>query len=110
MTIQGLLKGLFFGIALVGLVACSSRPVRQIVLADVAIKAAQKAKADSLATDLYRKAENHYLRAQKDYRDGYFDSCRKFADKARRLAEQAEYRAILKQAKIKGTGSANDYE
>jgi hypothetical protein len=79
-----------------------------LALADVAIKAAQKVKADSLAPDLFRKAENHYLRAKKDYTDGYFDSCKKFANQARMLAEQAEYKALLKQTQIQTKSSSDD--
>ena len=68
------------------------------MLADVAIKAAQKVKADSLAPDTFRKAENNYLRAQRDFREGYFDSCRKYAREARILGEQAEFQSLLKQS------------
>ncbi len=80
--------------------SCAHRPVDDLVLADTALKAAQKAKADALAPDFYRKAENFYLRAKKDYSEGYYDSCRKYADDARRTAEQAEYQAILKQNSV----------
>ena len=83
-------------------IGCQSRPVQDLALADVAIKAAQKAKADALAPDAYRKAENHYLRAKKDFNDGYYDSSKDYAKKARLLAEQAEYKALLKQASLKG--------
>lgn len=82
--------------------------MHELVLADVALKSAQKAKADSLATDLFRKAENHFLRAKKDYAEGYFDSCRKHADESRKLSERAEFRALSKQAKLKGT-EGEDY-
>ncbi len=84
------------------LVNCQHRPVEQLVVADVALKAAQKAKADSLAPDLFRKAENYFIRAKTDYEEGYFDSCYKFANEARLAAEQAEYQALLKQSKAKG--------
>lgn len=72
------------------------------MLADVAVKAAQKARADSLAPDLYRKAENYMLRAIKDYKEGYNDKCKKHADQARIFGEKAEYEALLKQSKLKG--------
>lgn len=84
------------------LLGCQSRPVVELALADVAIKAAQKSKADALAPDAYRKAENHYLRAKKDFTDGYFDSAKEYAKKARTLAEQAEYKSLLKQSQLKG--------
>lgn len=80
---------------------CQHKPIEQLVFADAAIKAAQKAKADSLAPDLFRKAENYFLRAKTDYEEGYFDSCYKFANEARLAAEQAEYQSLLKQSKAK---------
>ncbi|MCB0404290.1 MAG: DUF4398 domain-containing protein [Bdellovibrionales bacterium] len=100
---------LLFAAVLVFLAGCNSKPIHELILADTAIKAAQKAKADSLATDLYRKAENNFLRAKQDYREGYYDSCRNFADTARQTAEQAEYQALLKQSKMKGSESSDDY-
>ena len=81
--------------------ACHPRPVEDLALADVAIKAAQKAKADALATDAFRRAENHYLRAKRDFADGYFDSARKYAQEARLLAEQAEFKALQKSNQLK---------
>lgn len=84
-------------ILVVALTACVHRPVEDLVLADVAVKAAQKVKADALAPDAYRKAENYYLRAKKDFAEGYFDSSRRYARDARLLAEQAEFKALVKQ-------------
>lgn len=95
--------------AVVFLAGCNSKPVHELILADTALKAAQKAKADSLATDLYRKAENNFLRAKQDYKEGYFDSSRNFADTARQTAEQAEYQSLLKQSKMKGSETSDDY-
>ncbi|MBY0369577.1 hypothetical protein K2X33_02755 [bacterium] len=83
-------------------IGCESRPFKELALADVALRSAQKVKAESLATDEFRKAENFYLRAKKDYTDGYFDSSRKHAEQARLLAEKAEYAALVKQRLIKG--------
>lgn len=85
-----------------GLIGCESRPVKELALADVAIRSAQKVKAESLATDDFRRAENFYLRAKKDFSEGYFDSCRKYATEARISAEKAEYTSLLKQQKAKG--------
>ncbi len=81
--------------------SCGSRPVEELALADVALKAAQKSKADAFAADDYRKAENNFLRAKKDFTDGYFDSCRKFSIESRLAAEQAEYKSLYKQNQIK---------
>lgn len=97
-------------VAFLLLVGCSSRPITELALADVSLKAAQKARADNLAPDTYRQAENHYLRAKKDYLDGYFESCKENADKARILAEQAEFQALEKNRKLRANPSeANQY-
>ena len=90
---------------LIPLASCAHRPLHELALADVAIKAAQKVKADALAPDAYRKAENYYLRAKRDFNEGYYDQSRKFATEARLLAEQAEYKALLKQSQLKGRGA-----
>ncbi len=85
------------------LFGCQHRPIQELVLADVAVKAAAKVKADALAPDMYRKAENTYLRAKRDFEEGYYDSCRKFANDARILAEKAEYASIFKQTKVRSS-------
>jgi hypothetical protein len=100
------MKKLFFQlvsgfIVVLGLAACHPRPLDDLAIADVALKAAQKVKADSLAPDFFRKAENFYLRAKKDFADGYFDSSKKFAGQARLMAEKAEYRALQRQSQMK---------
>lgn len=84
--------------------ACHPRPVEDMVLADVALKSAQKVKADVLAVEQFRQAENFYLRAKKDYTEGYYDSAKKFANESRMMAEQAEYRALVRQNQLKGGG------
>lgn len=90
------------GILLIlGLAACHPRPIDDLAIADVAIKAAQKVKADALAPDFFRKAENFYLRAKKDFAEGYYDSSKKFATQARMMAEKAEYRALQRQSQSK---------
>jgi hypothetical protein len=91
---------LFF--ILFGVISCQSRPVKELALADLALKSAQKAKADSLSEETYRKAENYYLRAKKDYAEGYFGSSGKFAEQARAFAEKAEFIALYKQGKARG--------
>ena len=88
-------------VILLGLAACHPRPVEDLAIADVAIKAAQKVKADSLAPDFFRKAENFYLRAKKDFAEGYYESSQKFAQQARMMAEKAEYRALQRQSQSK---------
>lgn len=79
------------------------------MLADVALRAAQKVKADALAPDLFRKAENHFLRAKKDYAEGYYDSCKKNANEARMLAEQAEFGSLKKQTQLRDKPVDDDF-
>jgi len=98
---------LFLGF-LCAAVGCAHRPVEELILADVAVRAAQKVKADALSPDAFRKAENNLLRAKKDFVEGYYDSCRKYSNDARLLAEQAEYKALLKQNQIRNKGSDDD--
>jgi hypothetical protein len=93
--------GLLLLICLLALAACHPRPVEDMALADAALKAAQKAKADALAPDAFRKAENNYLRAKRDFVDGYYDSAKRFAGQARMMAEQAEFKAVQKQSALK---------
>ncbi len=95
-------KYVWFALTLLTL-GCQHRPIQELVLADVAVKAAAKVKADALAPDMYRKAENTYLRAKRDFEEGYYDSCRKYATEARLLAEKAEYQSIFKQSKIRSS-------
>ena len=96
-------------ILIVLVVACQHRPIEELVLADVAVKAAQKVKADALAPDTYRKAENYFLRAKRDYEEGYFDSSAKYATEARLLAEKAEYESLLKQSKLRNKNTEGGY-
>ena len=95
-------QGIILLCAFCVLVACHPRPTEDLVLADVAVRAAQKSRADTLSPDAFRQAENHFLRAKKDYQEGYFDSCKKNATQARLLAEKAEYEATMKQMQLKG--------
>ena len=105
---QGSFFRVFLGIGFLGMSACTQRPVDSLIFADVALRAAQKAKADVLAPDAYRKAENYFLRAKRDFNEGYFDSCRKYGEKARILAEQAEYKAMVRQTQTKPSPSSEE--
>lgn len=85
-----------------GMAGCHPRPIDDMILADVALKAAQKVKAEVLAPDTFRRAENYYLRAKKDFNEGYFESAKKYAHQARQTAERAEYQSVMKQMELKG--------
>lgn len=74
----------------------SERPIREVVFASAAMKAAARASAEKYSPDYYRKAENHYWRAKSYFTTRRFDLCRKHAYQARRFAERAELDANLK--------------
>lgn len=102
------MRYLGFFLILLTAMACQHRPIEELVLADVAVKAAQKVKADSMAPDTFRKAENYFLRSKRDYEEGYYDACIKHANEARMLAEQAEYQSLLRQSRLKNQGYAGE--
>lgn len=60
----------------------------------VAIQAAKEVKADSLAPELYRQANEWFFLASQDYRLKNFHEARKHVEKARIFAERAEFEAI----------------
>ncbi len=59
-----------------------------------AIRAAQEVQADTLAPDFYRQALEFWDKARREYKYKNFDEAKELSDKARVLAEQAEYQAI----------------
>lgn len=87
--------------ALVGLLApgmgCAlfaTRPVQDMSDTQAAVRAAQEVQADTLAPDLYRQAQEYWLKAKREYRFKNYAESREFAKKAREFAEQAEFEAI----------------
>ncbi len=85
-------------IFLLSVVACQSieKPVKPMVFASAAMKAADKARAERLAPDLYRKAEVKYWSAKTHYLQKDFTEAEKDAAEAKRLFEKAEISASLK--------------
>jgi hypothetical protein len=63
-----------------------------------AIKAAREVQADSLAPDLYREANEWFAKSKREYRFKNFKLAKDYADKARELAEKAEFESLRKGA------------
>jgi hypothetical protein len=83
------------------LVACgltTTRPKVEMSLAQAAFMAAKESGADIHASNLYRQAEDYYLKAKSAYRRKYFNKAQEYA----LLSEQAEYAAVRKKA-LEGT-------
>lgn len=89
----------FFWILLIastGGIGCSltaTRPVQEMSNAEVAIRAAKDLNADSLVPDLYRSSVDTYFKAKRDYHLKDFENARRYALRATRLAEEAEFEA-----------------
>ncbi|MFZ4714125.1 MAG: DUF4398 domain-containing protein [Bacteriovoracaceae bacterium] len=74
----------------------TARPKLEMSLAASAYLAAKEAKADTLAPNIFRKAEEYYLRAKSSYRRKYFNKAKQYAVLSKKFAEQAEYEAVRK--------------
>ena len=86
---------------LIVLSACSStaeKPVKQMIFASAAMKSAEKSQSEKRSPDLFRKAENAFWKAQRFYVAKEYKEAGKWANEARRLAEQAELDAELRAA------------
>ena len=87
----------FASVLLLG--SCSStgkKPVSLMIFASASMKAADRAQAERLAPDLYRKAENEFWKAKRAYAAKDFETAHRAAVDARHFAEQAEKAAEVK--------------
>ena len=87
------------------LVACgltTTRPKVEMSLAQAAFMAAKESGADIHASNLYRQAEDYYLKAKSAYRRKYFNKAQEYALLSKKFSEQAEYAAVRKKA-LEGT-------
>jgi hypothetical protein len=75
-----------------------TRPVQEMSDTSAAIRSAREVQADSLAPDLFREANEWFTRARREYRFKNFKLAYDFANKARNLAEKAEFEALRKGA------------
>ena len=83
------------------MVACgltTTRPKIEMSLAQAAFLAAKEVGADVHASNLYRQAEDYYLKAKSAYRRKYFNKAQEYALLSKKFSEQAEYAAVRKKA------------
>jgi hypothetical protein len=59
-----------------------------------AIRASREVQADTLAPELFRQSNEWFFQAKREYKFKNFKLAKKYADKARFLAEQAEFEAL----------------
>ncbi len=76
----------------------TTRPKIEMSLAHSAFIAAREAKAQTLAPNLFRKAEYYYLKAKSSYRRKYFNKAKQYAKLSQKFAERAEYVSVRKTA------------
>lgn len=84
----------FLSLGVSGCSLLATRPVQEMSDTSAAMRAAREVQADTIAPDLYRKADEAWLKAQHEYKYKNFQEALDFANKARRLAEEAEFEAI----------------
>lgn len=83
------------------LTACgltTTRPKVEMSLAQAAFLAAKEAGADVFAPNLYRQAEDAYLKAKSAYRRKYFNKAKEYALASQKYSERAEYASARKKA------------
>jgi hypothetical protein len=84
-------------VALLTVASCAltaTRPVQEMSDTGAAIRAAKEVQADTLAPELYRQANEWFLKARKEYKFKNFSFAQQYAVRARKFAEQAEYESI----------------
>jgi hypothetical protein len=59
-----------------------------------AIRAAKEVQADTLAPELYRQSNEWFFKAKREYKFKNFKLAKEYSDKARFLAEQAEFESL----------------
>jgi hypothetical protein len=74
----------------------TTRPKVEMSLAQAAFMAAKESGADVHAPNLFRKAEDFYLKAKSAYRRKYFNKAQEYALQSKQFSEQAEYQAKRK--------------
>ncbi|MBF0299881.1 MAG: DUF4398 domain-containing protein [Oligoflexia bacterium] len=71
-----------------------SRPKLELSMAQAAFVAAKQAKANTLAPNLYRKAEVYFLKAKSSYKRKYFSKAKQYAILSKQFSERAEFVAM----------------
>ena len=85
---------LFISLNALSCAVFATRPVQDMSDTSAALKAAREAQADTLSPELYRNANEWWLRARNEYRYKNFHLASEFANKAKSFAEQAEFDSI----------------
>jgi len=87
-----------------GCAMVETRPVKQMAYAEAAVQGATLANAETNpdTTAIYQLAKDSLSRARSFYRLKNFKECRMLAVRARRLAEEAEWKAL------RGNSSSKD--
>ena len=71
-------------------------PKEEMMMAETALKGAKEAQADTLAPTYFQQANETFRLAQRAFQEREYDLAQRLALKAKRLAEQAENKAVLK--------------
>ncbi len=96
---------LTFALTLMLLSGCVGRPPRRdYLLADAAMVAAKSADALQYAPGLFTKAQEYYLKGQRNFSDRDYSDARNNFNLARDYAERAENYTVLKKSE---NGDAN---
>lgn len=86
----------------------ATRPVQDMSDTAAALRAAREVQADVLSPDLYRRANELFFEARREYKFKHFSRAEALAIRARRFAEQAEFDAIRGGASRSETDIAKD--
>ncbi len=88
-----------------GCASTAEKPVKPMIFASAAMKAAERSQAEKRSPDFYRRAENSFWKASRLYLAKEFQDSGKAANEARRLAELAEM-----DSEIRASQSVSDEE
>lgn len=99
----GLTSSLLMSLVLL-LCSCAStkKPTLQLIFASAAIKGAERKNADRKAPDRFNEAQQAMWAANRFYLAKEYEESARFANEARRKAEQAEWEAEEKAASSDG--------
>lgn len=93
------------GALFVFLTGCAStveRPIKPMIYASAAMKAAERSQAEKRSPDYYRRAENSYWKASRMFLAKEYLDAGKAANDARRLAEMAEVDSEIRASQVTG--------
>ncbi|MBF0360189.1 MAG: DUF4398 domain-containing protein [Oligoflexia bacterium] len=71
-----------------------AKPKLELSMAQAAFMAAKQAKANTLAPNLYRKAEVYFMKAKSAYKRKYFAKAKQYAILSKQFSERAEFVSI----------------